>query len=141
MRRFAVVVLLVLIAGSGLVQAGPEERGSVLLASGTPTIARELYNAGHRGNTVGWVFALPPGADGKTYTLTRTRGVGNLDVYFYGLGPDGQIGEVCNLGVPVDDDPVNQETESGTICPGPVEVAWGMVILRTGADASFSFTW
>ncbi len=135
------VVLLALIAGSGPVQAEPEVRGSVLLPSGSPTVAREVYNAGHRGNTVGWVFGLPPGADGKSYTLTRTSGVGNLDVYFYGAGPGGQIGDVCNLGVPADDDPVNQDTESGTICPGPVEVAWGIVILRTGANVSFRFTW
>jgi hypothetical protein len=132
----SIIIPFILVLGATPAWADHED-GSIILPVAHPAIPRLLYSRGMRSNVVGYVFEVRASSKGKTYTLTRTSGFGNLDVYFYG-DDDGEIGESCNL-PDMDDDDVNAGSESGPICPGDVIPGWGIIVLRTGFDAGFEF--
>lgn len=141
MGRIAVALAAVALAASPARAAVLDVNltGSVILPVATPTIPRVLYNAGVETNLIAVVFRVGEAADGATYTLTKTGGIGNLDAYFY-TDAGGAIGDICNP-VP-EDELLEQDVETGRICPlGHQTAGWGIVLLRWGANASFSIDW
>ena len=138
MRRSPPLLLLGVLLALALPARAETRTGSVVLPM-QPSIVRSLANQGVRTNVVGVVFPIPAWADGLPYTLTRTSGVGNVDVYFYAEGPGGSIGDVCYVNG--GDNDLNPTTETGPICSGPRTVAFGIVVLRWGANAGFSFSY
>ena len=139
MKRFALIASMVLSLAAGVPAGAGHAEGSVILPVVHPTIARELHNNGISSNLVGVVFSIPASAKGKTYTLTRTSGFGNLDVYFYADAGGGKVGGICSPIPQIDDFDPNQSSESATICPGSVTPGWAIVVLRTGLNAGFTF--
>jgi hypothetical protein len=116
-------------------------RGFVTLAVLTPSISREVFNRAPQYNGLtGYVFPLPTSAAGKPYTLTGTGATGleNLDAYFYR--------SISEFGDPCPEDGRRYDsgtTETGIICPnaGRPTALWGIVVLRVGAMASFTFAY
>lgn len=139
MRRSPPVLLLVACLALAAPARALETAVGSVIAPSQPAVVRTLYNAGVTTNLVGVVVPIPASADGSTYTLTRTSGLGNLDAYFYAAGPGGTIGDICY--VTGDDDGLNPTTETGTICAGPQTVAYGVIVLRWGANAGFTFAY
>lgn len=139
MKRFALIVCICLSALGGAPAQAGHASGSVILPVAHPTVARELHNHGITTNLVGVVFPIPASAKNQTYTLTRTSGFGNLDVYFYAGAGGGQVGGICTPIPQLDDSDLNPETESGPICPGSVTPGWAIVVLRVGVNAGFTF--
>lgn len=140
MKRSAVLLLAALALTGGPVNAAPPTTGTVRLGVFTPSPARMLYNASSSNNgLVGYVFALPPGSDGKGYTLKRESGptgFEDLDAYFYtSLASD--MG-ACDTGQDLKE---NGSTETGTICPNASQNgAYAIIVIKAGANTTFSFT-
>lgn len=119
-------------------RAAQDHTGRVFAPVVHPAAAVAAHRLGVDG-VVGRVFKLSPSADGKPYTLTATDGVTgfeNADVYFYD-DDDGSPGDPCPIS-PIDED---GWTESGSICPGPMNGAWAVVVLFTGANARVTLTY
>ena len=142
MRRTGFVASAVLALALVVPAQAGGERGRVMVPVGSPTIPRAAYMASPGMNGVtGWVFRLDPGAGGGHYALTVTHGSTGLedaDVYFYeDLPGGGGPGAPCVVGRAQQ----RGGTETGTICPGPQKAAWAIVVLTTGANARFTFTY
>ncbi|HEX9775130.1 MAG TPA: hypothetical protein VGB83_06085 [Actinomycetota bacterium] len=147
MKRLAGLALATVLAVAPFASAEPTAvpdsspvEGSVLLPAVHPQVAIHAYDNGSQG-TVGYLFKIPPAADGRTYTLTATgaTGVENPDAYFYEASGDPDApGGACNLPDDLDED---GNTETATICPGEDVVRWVVVVLKTGADADFTFSY
>jgi hypothetical protein len=140
MAALAVVAALVAAA-----PARAESRsGSVAVSTvSSPGLTRELFNAGVNQNLFGAVVRLPATADGASYTLTRTSGVGQLDAWFY-EDDHGSIGKNCSYMVDEAEGnylDVNDPVEKGVICPDGEQAGWAIITLRTGANAGFTLTW
>lgn len=125
------------------------ETGSVLLPAIAPEPAKRAYNhLGEEANgVIGHVFRLTRDADGKPYTLEKTTPLpGNADVYFY-QDDDGRLGEICNPSyteegmVGLGNGSVLSDRETGTICPGPPEAAYALVVLFSGANVGFRLSY
>jgi hypothetical protein len=140
MKRSAVLLLAVLALAVMPARADQTTTGTVRTGVLSPTPARLAFNASTSNNgLLGFVFALPPGADGKRYTLKRTSGptgVEDLDAYFY-TRLDSDMG-ACDTGQDLKE---TGDTETGTICPAANQNgAWAIVVIKAGANTSFSFT-
>lgn len=140
MKRSAVLLFAALALTTVPASADPPTTGTVRVGTLSPSLARALYNASpsYNGNA-GFVFSLPPGSDGKTYTLTRTSGPTgreDLDAYFYtSLSSD--MGS-CDTGQDLKE---TGSTETGTICPSQSQTAaYAIIVIKAGANTTFSFT-
>ena len=141
MRRVSVLAsIMVMLAVVVPARAGGNN-GRVSLAAVSPAIPRSAYEASRATNGVlGWVFKLDAGADDSTYSMEIRRGGSGfeeLDVYFYEGKAHGQIGDICPVLVQRE----GPKTETGVICPGPMEAEWGIAVLVAGSDAHFSITY
>lgn len=134
------VALLAMALAAAPTQAFPgPQTGTVRLGVASPTPARALYNASTANNgLVGFVFALPSGSDGKTYTLKRVSGptgLEDLDAYFYS-NLDSSSG-ACDTGQDLRE---TGDTETGTICPNQNQTArYAVIVIKAGANTTFSF--
>lgn len=141
MKRPAVLALafVLVCAVPARAEVVPNHDGTVSLPVLTPQVARVAYAAGVPNRVVADVFKLPVAADGRMYTLKLTGGATgfeNPDVYFY-QGTDTTIGDICTTDAHESD----PKTETGTICPRAQDhVAWAVVVLRAGAQASFTLS-
>lgn len=141
MRRLAAVCgMLLALSGVGTAsRAYPPIEGRVRLAVASPTIPRTLYRADPDANGwTGYVIALQGNTSGRNYTLTLTdglTGLEELDAYFY-TDLDG-TGSPCRVAATEEDG-----SETGVIdCPGGASARWAIVVLRSGADARFTFSY
>jgi hypothetical protein len=143
MRRSVIgACILAMLSVVAPAEAGGLERGSVRVPVANPAVPNAAWDAKVRANgETGWIFPLNPSADDAEYTLVTTgglTGVENLDAYFYEDAPDGSgPGRICRVA------PREQgiHSETGVMCPGPQVAAWGIVVLTTGANATFTLTW
>jgi len=141
MRRFAIAASILAVLAVGVPASAGQTGGTVRYPVAAPTVATTAWKAGYRTNgQVGWIERLPLGADGASYTLTTTdgaTGAENVDAYFYTDAPDGSgPGMICSV-----DARENWSSETGTICTGSQQVAWVVVVLVAGYDASFTLHW
>lgn len=142
MKRITCFLLLTLALAAAPVRAstGPETlSGTITLGVASPTPARMTYNnsSGNNG-LVGYAWTLPPAADGKTYTLKRVSGatgMEDLDAYFYTSLTSDQGS--CDASADIKQ---SGDTETGTICPNPAQVArYVVIVMKVGANTAFSF--
>lgn len=114
--------------------------GTIRVGALSPQPARMAYNASPANNgVVGYVWALPANADGKTYTLKRTSGVTgteDLDAYFFtDLASDQGS---CDASADLKE---TKDTETGTVCPSPTQTArYVIIVVKTGLNTNFTFT-
>lgn len=115
------------------------EGGRVLLPTGNPAVAKAEWNTVRSQGISGHVIRLRPGSDGKPYTLTTLHGLTNLEEFDAWFFEDdrGKPGEICSRY----DGKQNGAVETGTICPNDQEAAWAIVVLFTGMDGRFNFSY
>lgn len=137
MRRIGIILIVALALCAGLPARAHPVGGRVRAAVVSPSVPRTLYRTAASSNGLtGYVFALSPGSNGKSYTLSLDDGLTgheDLDAYFY-TDIDG-TGAVCPRSAQQ-----QGTTETGTITCGPGRAAWAVVVLASGADARFTFT-
>ena len=139
MKRLAVGCCVLLVLGASIPARAHGVEGIVRLPAASPTVPRTLYMVSHgQDGLTGSVVRLEPGAAGRTYTLTLlsgATGLENLDAYLY--TDLGGTGTPCPVAAEE-----HGRTETGTIsCPAGVEPTWAVIVLRTGANARFSFSY
>lgn len=140
MKRSIVLLVAALALTAVPARADQTITGTIRVGALSPTPARLAYNLATSNNgTVGFVFALPPGSDGKRYTLKRTAGptgVEDLDAYFY-THLNSDMG-ACDTGQDLKE---TGSTETGTICPHVSQQgAWAIIVIKAGLNTTFSLT-
>jgi len=136
MRRNLVALSMLAALAAGPPAHARPVTGTVRLAVVTATIPRTMYTSFGENGLTGYVFELPNGSSGKTFTLSLVEGATgreDLDAWFY--SDLRGTGTICNR-----DARQQGTTETGTVTCSGARTIWAVVTLASGANARFSFS-